>query len=99
MNTLSDIIRTTTGTVCKYNSNDGFGFIKISDDTSWKDAFVSHRDVEQVGVTTKKLEEGQLVEFDLHRNEKGFVAKNVKFITEEHFNNRVQVTEDERFNR
>jgi cold shock CspA family protein len=95
---LTDVIRTTVGRVLKYNKESGFGFIKIADD-KWNDAFVSHRDIEPEVSGVKKLDEGQLVSFDLHKNSKGFAAKNVKILTEQQFNNIVESESDDRFNK
>lgn len=97
-NMLTDIIRTTVGRVIKYNKESGFGFIKVADD-KWNDAFVSHRDIEPEVSGTKKLDEGQHVAFDLHKNSKGFVARNVKLLTEEQYKNVVQAADDNRFNK
>jgi cold shock CspA family protein len=97
-NMLTDIIRTTVGRVIKYNKESGFGFIKVADDI-WNDAFVSHRDIEPEVSGIKKLDEGQHVAFDLHKNSKGFVARNVKLLTEEQYKNVVQAADDNRFNK
>jgi CspA family cold shock protein len=98
MNILTDIIRRTTGTVLRYNRNDGYGWVRLSDD-KWNDAFVSHRDIEPDADGSKKLFEGDKLEFDLHKNEKGFIAKKVVRLTDEQYNNRVLNAEDSRFNR
>lgn len=97
-NFLTDIIRTTTGRVLKYDKEKGFGFIKISDD-QWNDAFVSHRDIQPEIQGIKKLDADQFVEFDLHKNNKGFVAKNVQLLTEEQYTRRQSTAEDARYNR
>jgi len=74
------------GTVTAYNVTKSFGFIKISDEDFRyrnKDAFIHFKDI-QPNVSWqdqfKKLQEGQVVEFDLHKGVKGFKAKNLEII-------------------
>lgn len=95
---LSPKIRTTVGWVLRYSADKRFGFIKIHND-NWKDAFVSYREVEANESGIKKLTENEYVEFDLHQNDKGYVAMNVRRITEQQFNNRVESENDSRYNK
>jgi cold shock CspA family protein len=80
----SPIIRHTCGKVVKYKETGGYGWITIGDER-WNDAFVSHRDIEPEIDSKKTLNVGVYVKFDLHENDKGYVAKNVYPITESEY--------------
>ena len=66
----------TMGTVKWFNATKGFGFIQP--DGGGKDAFVHISAVERAGLTT--LSEGQKVEFDVVKGQKGPAAANVRKI-------------------
>jgi len=71
------------GKVIKYDAQKSFGFIRIiSQDYKLnnRDAFIYYKDIEPEKNSFKKLVEGQLVEFDLYKRDKGFVAKNLSII-------------------
>ena len=61
-----------TGTVKWFNPDKGFGFITTD---NAKEIFVHYSAIKQSGYKT--LSEGQLVEFDLIRTQKGLQAINV----------------------
>lgn len=63
----------TTGVVKWFNDAKGFGFITPSDGS--KDCFVHHSAIQGVGF--KSLSEGQAVEFDVVKGQKGPAAENV----------------------
>lgn len=65
------------GTVLKYDKVKSFGFIKIHDKTITDDAFIYYKDIEPNKAGFKKLMQGDLVEFDVIRNNKGLVAKDL----------------------
>ena len=69
------------GEVLKYDATRSFGFIKIKDKFIKGDAFIYYKDIEPEKDGFKKLQQGQVVEFDLIRNEKGLVAKNLKIVS------------------
>jgi cold shock CspA family protein len=94
----TDIVRTTVGKVLKYSIESGYGFIKLADD-KWNDAFVSYREIEPGTEGLKKLFPGNFVELDLHKNAKGFYAKNVRILTEEQYIKRIELQLDTRFNK
>ena len=65
---------TQTGTVKWFNDSKGFGF--ITPDNGGQDLFVHVRSINGSGFKT--LAEGQRVEFELARGEKGLQANNVR---------------------
>ncbi len=64
-----------TGTVKWFNDKKGFGFISIEDG---EDIFVHHTAIESDGFRT--LEEGDKVEFEIVKGDKGDKAEKVKKI-------------------
>ena len=64
-----------TGTVKWFNDKKGFGFISIEDGD---DIFVHHTAIESDGFRT--LEEGDKVEFEIVKGDKGNKAEKVKKI-------------------
>lgn len=62
-----------TGTVKWFNDSKGFGF--IARDNGKGDVFVHHSAISMSGF--KSLAEGQKVEFDVSKGDKGFKADNV----------------------
>lgn len=72
MKVLSPVIRQTTGVLVTFKEESRFGFINI-DDEKWNDAFVSQREF-----LDGEIKIGMKVSFDLHENERGYFAKNVK---------------------
>ena len=62
-----------TGTVKWFSEKKGFGFI-VPDDSS-DDLFVHHSDIKMDGYAT--LDEGQKVEYEIGKGEKGPCATNV----------------------
>ena len=65
-----------TGTVKKWDSSRGFGFIVTEDD---EEIFVNVNDL-HVTIKDKRLAEGQCVSFDIKSGMKGDRAVNVKRI-------------------
>jgi CspA family cold shock protein len=61
-----------TGTVKWFNNDKGFGFVSYE---GGPDAFVHFSEIQGDGFKT--LEEGDLVEFELHEEGRGPKAKNV----------------------
>ncbi|CAA9892507.1 major cold shock protein [Candidatus Methylobacter favarea] len=66
----------TTGTVKWFNPDKGFGFITQQ---SGPDVFVHFRNIKSSGY--KSLSEGQQVQFNVTKGEKGFQAENVSVIS------------------
>ena len=64
------------GRVKWFNNEKGYGFIEYTED---EDIFVHYSAIKQDGY--KSLMEGQLVEYELLKTEKGFQAKNVKEVS------------------
>jgi cold shock protein len=64
-----------TGTVKWFNDKKGFGFISIE---GGEDIFVHHTAIQSDGFRT--LEEGDNVEFEIVKGDKGNKAENVKRI-------------------
>lgn len=54
-----------------------YGFI-TPDDPTIDDVFVHHTEIEPQRKGFKTLEEGDVVKFDLHKQSRGFQAKNVE---------------------
>ena len=65
------------GKVKWFNNEKGYGFIECD---NLSDIFVHYSAIKQQGYKT--LSEGQLVEFDLIRTEKGLQAVNVAVVVE-----------------
>jgi CspA family cold shock protein len=65
----------TTGTVKWFNADKGFGFIAQQ---SGPDVFVHFRNIKSSGY--KSLAEGQQVQFNVTKGEKGLQAENVSVI-------------------
>lgn len=77
-------IRKTCGKVVKYDQRSGYGWICVGDER-WRDAFLSYRDYEPEKDEKKTVSVGEFIKFDLHENEKGYVAKNAYPITEREY--------------
>jgi CspA family cold shock protein len=65
------------GSINKLIADRGFGFIKTEEE---KDLFFHRNDLQ--GVTYESLTEGQEVEFEVERTDKGLNAKNVRLAEE-----------------
>lgn len=65
------------GKVKWFNNEKGFGFIEYNEE---EDIFVHYSNIIKDGYKT--LKEGQLVEFDLIKTDKGYQAQNIKPIEE-----------------
>ncbi|MCB2197798.1 cold shock domain-containing protein [bacterium] len=63
------------GTVKSFNSEKGFGFIRIEDGD---DVFVHHTAIED---DSKELAKGQQVEFEIEHGPKGATARDVKRVS------------------
>ena len=63
-----------TGTVKWFNDAKGFGF--ITQDGGGEDLFCHHSAIQSSGF--RSLQEGQKVEFDVARGQKGLQAQNVR---------------------
>lgn len=66
-----------TGRVKWFNNEKGFGFIELEGE---EDIFIHYSNIECKGYKT--LKEGQLVEFDLIKTDKGNQAENIKPLNE-----------------
>ena len=64
------------GTVKWFNSEKGFGFIQLEDES--KDIFVHYREVNSNGYGRVSLDENQKVSFVIGSNEKGEFAQSVE---------------------
>lgn len=64
------------GKVKQFNDVKGYGFIRQEGES--QDIFVHHTQIKMQGHRT--LQTGQLVEYDLHRDEKGIKATSVRVI-------------------
>ncbi len=62
-----------------FNNTKGYGFISPGEDIT-EDIFIHYSNIEKQGYKT--LDEGQLVEFDLVKTDKGYQAQNIKPIEE-----------------
>lgn len=69
------------GIIKWFNNEKGYGFINNSDVTSDEDIFVHYTSIKQDGYKT--LSEGQTVEFNLIKTDKGLQATDVKSVNEE----------------
>lgn len=67
-----------TGRVKWFNAERGFGFINLENDKT--DIFVHYSEIQDTGFRT--LKDGQEVEFELYKSDRGPQAKNVKPISE-----------------
>lgn len=65
------------GNVKWFNDKKGYGFISGDDG---KDYFVHHSEIDKGGKGFKTLKEGDKVEFDVKKTDKGVAAENVKMI-------------------
>lgn len=61
------------GTVKWFNNAKGFGFIRTDDED--EDIFVHHTSIQSDGYRT--LKQGEVVEFELTKGDKGLKAENV----------------------
>jgi len=61
------------GTVKWFNNAKGFGFIRMDDED--EDIFVHHTSIQSDGYRT--LKQGEVVEFELTKGDKGLKAENV----------------------
>lgn len=60
-----------------FNNEKGYGFIEQEEQ---EDIFIHYSNIEKEGY--KSLHEGQMVEFDLVKTDKGYQAKNIKPLEE-----------------
>ncbi|MGW1072898.1 cold-shock protein [Streptomyces sp. NPDC002537] len=63
-----------TGTVKRFDTDKGYGFIKYDEDD--REIFVHHSDIDIADC--RSLEGGQFVEFAVTENEQGVKAENVR---------------------
>jgi CspA family cold shock protein len=66
------------GTVKWFNSEKGFGFIQLEDNS--KDIFVHHIEIKNDGYGCVSLDNGQKVTFEIGRNDKGVQALSVESV-------------------
>jgi cold shock protein len=66
------------GTVKWFNSEKGFGFIQLEDNS--KDIFVHYREIKKEGYGRVSLDDGQKVSFEIGENQKGEYAIGVETI-------------------
>jgi CspA family cold shock protein len=64
------------GTVKWFNSEKGFGFIQLEDNS--KDIFVHYRGIKNDSYSRLSLDDGQKVTFEIGTNEKGDYAIDVE---------------------
>lgn len=64
------------GTVKWFNSDKGFGFVQLEDNS--KDLFVHYSDIKNDNYGRASLDDGQKVSFEIGRNEKGEHATSVE---------------------
>jgi len=65
-----------SGTVKWFNSEKGFGFIQLEDNS--KDLFVHYSEIKKSGHGRVSLEDGQKVTFEIGKNTKGEYAMDVE---------------------
>jgi CspA family cold shock protein len=63
------------GTIKWFNSEKGFGFIQLDDNS--QDIFVHYSQVQSKSYGRVSLDEGQKVSLEIGKNEKGSFAQNV----------------------
>jgi CspA family cold shock protein len=66
------------GTVKWFNSDKGFGFVQLEDNS--KDLFVHYSDIKNENDGRASLDDGQKVSFEIGTNEKGEYATSVETI-------------------
>lgn len=66
------------GTVKWFNSEKGFGFIQLEDNS--KDLFVHYTQINNTGYGRVSLDDGQKVTFSIGQNEKGEFAQEVETV-------------------
>jgi CspA family cold shock protein len=64
------------GTVKWFNSEKGFGFVQLEDNS--KDLFVHYSEIKNEGYGRVSLDDGQKVTFEIGRNDKGEHAASVE---------------------
>jgi CspA family cold shock protein len=64
------------GTVKWFNSEKGFGFIQLEDNS--KDLFVHYSEIKNEGYGRSSLDDGQKVTFEMGTNDKGEYAMGVE---------------------
>lgn len=65
----------TNGTVKWFNSEKGFGFIQLDNNT--EDVFVHYSEIKKESYGRVFLDEGQKVSLEIGKNDKGSFAQNV----------------------